>query len=195
MNDKVETRLKPVWAIEDFDSVARDLTDCIKMPENLDIVHEFPGTLGRLGSNYAHTVDDLRNTAERCEKGQHEVFVAFAGSIAIGLSWITTRGETPKSIVEQSAPNVSGFIANPWRSAGLARLILADKMKILEENFGPSAWTLIDKKNTPSMKIAHAAGFSKMPKDKSVDERFNLFSYSSFPSPGQVILRTGIKLN
>ncbi len=174
--DKIE--LIPVAdAIDDFPAVARVLTPAIASPENEDIEHEFPDTIKRLGTNVDGSVKDLQNCADRCKAGEHEIFVVYAGKIAVGLSWITALGETPETVEDKTAPNVSGFIIHPYRRKGYGRQSLLERLKIVEVNFGKTAWTLVDKENDASMAMVLQAGFMQMPEDKTVKANYNLFVY------------------
>lgn len=176
----MHTRLIPVGEVADYSSVARDLTPALALPENADIDREFPRTIARLGTTHQGAVEDLQKTAERCEVGVHEVFVAYVGSTAVGLSWITAKGTPPVSIEDPSSPNISGFIVNPWRNSGYGREFSVGILKIVNQNFGGRAWTLIDKSNDASAALARSVGFELMPKDSSIaDRRYNLFTWSS----------------
>lgn len=164
-------------AINDFPAIARVLTPAIAAPENNDIEYEFSGTVRRLGTSVDGTISDLHDNAARCRTGEHEIFIVYAGKVAVGLSWITGRGKTPESVEDQSAPNVSGFIIHPYRRNGYGMQSLLQRLKIVEAHFGDTAWTLVDKKNEASTQMVTQAGFKQMPADKSVKPNYNLFVY------------------
>ena len=118
----------------------------------------------------------IEATREVVKIRSREQFIVSFGQRAVGLCLITNQIESPPCI-DQAWPNISGFIMNPFRGRGLGRFSIEERMKIVEQNFGNHAWTLVRDGNARSEHLVLDVGFEKT--DQKVDgwEGHHLFVY------------------
>jgi L-amino acid N-acyltransferase YncA len=180
MNFTVENaRLIPLDGNLDVTSAATDLHRWLSLPANHDIEKEFPGTAADFAIDEATAQSSLERIATRYVTGEREIFIVFAGEHAVGLS-LVTLSNNPPDCVDPLSPNLSGYIAHPWRMKGLGKLSLLKRLEIVEANFGSNAWTLVNKTNYISERMVESVGFQKTScDDPSVRQGYNLFTYSA----------------
>lgn len=151
-------RILPFSEITSLESVADDLRKQLSDPTNNDLNIHFSGTVARYSGEEEKVLANLEEARDLCETGKREQFIAFAGEKAVGMS-IVTNQITPPDGIDETWPNISGFICNPYRSLGLGRLSIQRRMETVDSNFGGHAWTYVRKGNIPAEMIVLGAGF------------------------------------
>lgn len=144
--------------IDDVDRLANNLRDLLRLPQNSDITEEFPRTVARYTDDIEQVIANLIIDRDAYVIGQREQFVAFSGSLAVGLSTVISRIKTPLGIPPEW-PNLSSFICRPYRGLGLGRLSMEVRMKVVQRNFGDHAWSLVRRDNEPSRHLIEDFGF------------------------------------
>jgi hypothetical protein len=160
-----------------LESVAHDIREQLSDPINQDLNIHFKGTVARYTGEEDEVLTNLEEARDLCETGKREQFIVFAGEKAVGMS-IVTNQVTPPDGIDETWPNISGFICNPYRSLGLGRLSIQHRMKIVDNNFDGHAWTYVRKGNVPAEKIVLAAGFRVTDIIVSGQEHQNVFLYN-----------------
>jgi len=152
--------------IETFDDhidlrvLAHDLSALLIKPENSDIAEEFPGSVSRYTGDIETVRSNLAEALADCKPGIRQQFIAFSGTQSVGMSVIRFADSIPRGI-QDTWPNVSGFICHPFRSQGLGGLSLAARLAVVRDQFGGDAWTQVKKTNVPSNRMVSHAGFVK----------------------------------
>jgi hypothetical protein len=152
--------------IENLRSVAEDFSLLLSRGDNTDIAIDFPGTMRRYTGDTSNVHNELLKTKEHCRPGIREQFIVFAGEIAVGLSAIQLVDEPPEGI-DAEIPNLSGLIANPWRSLGLGKLSLRHRLDIADNRFNSQAYSLVRKNNAISQKLVESNGLKIVGEDES----------------------------
>jgi RimJ/RimL family protein N-acetyltransferase len=152
--------------IKNIEPIARDFSRSLALPDNADIATEFPGTARRYSGDRENVHAELLKTQEQCQKGIREQFIIFAGQTAVGLSAIQLVDQPPEGI-EQTVPNLSGLIFNPWRGKGFGSLSLKYRLDIINERFNGKAYSLVRKDNVISQKLVEASGLTIVGEDES----------------------------
>jgi RimJ/RimL family protein N-acetyltransferase len=151
-------RIEPLTPNIDLGQLAYDLSSLLTDRSNKDIALEFPASVIRYTGGENHVLANLEETVRDCRPGVRQQFVAYSGERAVGMSVIRFADEVPDS-VQDSWPNVSGFICNPFRNQGLGRQSLLKRLEVVEEQFGGHAWTQVKKENAPSNAVVRRCGF------------------------------------
>lgn len=144
----------------DLDALALDLSKLLVSPANADIAEEFPSSVARYTGDIETVKSNLSEALEDCKPGVRQQFIAFAGSQAVGMSVIRFTDSTPEGI-DNTWPNVSGFICRPFRGLGLGTLSLQTRLLVVKAQFGGNSWTQVKKNNTASNRMVTHAGFVK----------------------------------
>lgn len=152
--------------IQDMHSVAVDFSGALVRSDNIDIAKDFPGTVRRYTGDVESVYAELMKTSEQCQAGTREQFIVYAGNIAVGLSAIQLVDEPPEGI-DESIPNLSGMIFNPWRGRGLGTLSLRYRLDIVDERFQGKAYSIVRKDNTISRKLVEASGLFAVKEDST----------------------------
>jgi GNAT superfamily N-acetyltransferase len=168
--------IQSIQNLESYMPVATDISSLLRHPTNEDIKIHFPGTVDRYTGTLNEVEANLREAADQCEIGTREQFIAFSGEIAIGMSIVTNQIKPPDGI-DESWPNLSGFVLNPYRNRGIGRLAMERRIEIVEQNFGGHAWTYVRKGNIPAEKIVSSVGFTKTDIVVPGQEYQNLYIY------------------
>lgn len=150
--------ITPINKIADIQQVALDLRRLLLLEENSDIKNDFPSIVKRYTASFDSAVEALNNGRKSFLEGQQEQFIVFSGGAAVGMSIVTNSIETPEGI-DPSWPNLSGFIANPYRKRGLGRLSLQRRLQSVRYNFDGHAWTLVRIGNEASERLVSNQGF------------------------------------
>jgi hypothetical protein len=153
-------QLRPFSEIDSFEQIAIDFNENLGREDNLDIENEFNGITARYGSGVKLAVENFEIAKARFTVGEYEQFIVSAGGRAVGLCLITNRLESPPDI-DQSWPNISGMIMNPFRGQGLGRFSIEERMKVVERDFGNHAWTYVKYENDPSNHLVASVGFER----------------------------------
>lgn len=169
-------RLQPFSEIESFATIATDFNLLLSRDDNHDIKTEFPATVERYGSGVAEAIEHLETAKDLMKPGEREQFIVSSGERAVGLCMITNQIDSPAGI-DQSWPNISGFVMNPFRGHGIGRFSIEERMKIVRERFDNHAWTLVQNGNSPSEHLVQDVGFEKT--DDTVDgwDGYRLYIY------------------
>lgn len=170
--------LVAITNVGDYRRAASDLHEFISAYPNDDIESEFPGTLVQY-SSLTSAQHNLERLIKSHSPGFREIFVVFAGTHAVGQA-IVTVSNNPPDAVDPSSPNVSGWIARPYRGQGIGKFSLRERLKVVEERFGGSAWTLVNKTNMISENNVRAAGFRCVSAEIQDWPQHNLFAWKSF---------------
>jgi GNAT superfamily N-acetyltransferase len=176
IEDSIMAGIRPIQDIDSYMATAIDLSSLLQDPANEDIGMHFPGTVSRYSGSFDAVAANLREAADQCETGKREQFIAFSGGVAVGMSIVTNQVESPEG-VDDSWPNLSGFVLNPYRNQGIGRLAMEHRIKVVERNFGGHAWTYVRKGNIPAEKIVTGAGFKKTDTVVPGQEHQNLYLY------------------
>ena len=160
--------------VQDIHLVADDLRSLLLRDDNADISLEFPNLVENYTRDTNSVIQELEAARERYSVGMHEKFIIFAGERAVGLSIITHSARRPRSI-QQGVPNLSGFIANPYRGIGLGRASLEARIKIVDERFGQRAWTSVRHANYISKNLVESVGFQL----DSMSDSESIYAYRS----------------
>lgn len=168
-------RITPYTEIESFENIAKDFNELLIRDDNQDIVAEFPW-VSKYSMGIDKTIDNFENTRDLCKPGEREQFIISFGEKAVGLGLINNQQDSPPGI-DDSWPNISGYIMNPYRGRGLGRFSIEHRMKIIEQNFGNHAWTLVRDDNVRSEHLVSSVGFEKTYQKVEGWENHNLFVY------------------
>lgn len=152
--------LRPLQEIESFQTIAEDFDAYLDRQDNNDIAGEFPATVRRYGSGVQAAIDNFEEARELTKIGEREQFIVTMGEQAVGLCLITSQIDNPPGI-DESWPNISGFIMNPFRGQGLGRFSIEQRMKVIQERFDDHAWTFVRDGNVRSEHLVLSAGFEK----------------------------------
>lgn len=169
-------KLTPLTEIMDFTDAAQDLSILLKRSDNTDIADEFPPTVSRYGGTASEAIVHMKEARDLCEVGSREQFIVYAGERAVGMCIITNQIAIPDGI-NPNAPNVSGFISNPFRGRGLGRFSIEERMKIVEKNFNNRAWTFVKDSNLTSEHLVISAGFQKSEREVEGWEGHHLYLF------------------
>lgn len=153
-------RVTPFFEISSFEQVAVDLGLSLNRADNEDIAKGFPSTVVRYGGAVLEAVANMETARSLYEVGKREQFIVFSGEKAVGLCIITNQIDVPEGI-SPNAPNISGFITNPYRGQGLGRLSIEERMKVVKKNFNDRAWTFVKDGNLPSEHLVTSVGFQQ----------------------------------
>lgn len=153
-------RITPLTEISVFSKPAEDLGDLLKRADNLDVAEEFPATVARYGGSASEAEANLEEARNLYTVGSREQFIVFSGEKAVGMCLITNQMDIPDGI-NPSAPNISGFVSNPFRNQGIGRISIEERMKIVEKNFSNRAWTFVKDTNSKSEHLVLSVGFQK----------------------------------
>lgn len=152
--------LRPLNEISDVSSVAKDFVEHLSGGDNEDVEAEFKGITARYGTDIEESIANLEKAKAKYSLGQYEQFIVSSGQRAVGLCLITNQLEIPPGI-DESWPNISGFIFNAYRGKGLGRFSIEERMKVVERDFGNHAWTFVRDGNDPSEHLVTSVGFEK----------------------------------
>jgi GNAT superfamily N-acetyltransferase len=151
--------VKSLAEINDLRSVATDLRELLRLPDNEDIEEEFPGIYDLYGGDQANAVRYLEEVRADCQTGECERFIAFSGKRAVGVSVImrTNKKNVPIGI-RPEAPCLSGYVCHPYRRQGIGRLFLATQLQVADARFGGMAWALVHSTNDVSRHTVTTVG-------------------------------------
>lgn len=169
-------RITPFVDIDNFTQPATDLAELLKRSDNEDIAEGFPATVSRYGGSVEEAVKHMEAARELYAIGRREQFIVFSGERAVGLCVITSELDIPEGI-DPSTPNISGFVANPFRGQGLGRFSIEERMKVVKKNFDNRAWTFVKDDNYRSEHLVLSVGFRKT--DRAIEgwEGHHLFLF------------------
>ena len=174
-------RIAPLTEIGDFSTTAEDLSTLLKRADNTDIAQEFPPTVARYGGIALEAKANLEVAASLYEVGSREQFIVFSGETAVGMCIITNQIDIPDGI-NPKVPNISGFVANPFRNQGVGRLSIEERMKVVEKNFNKSAWTFVKDDNLISEHLVLSVGFQKTDREVEGWEGHHLYLFGDTES-------------
>ena len=175
-------RVISLTEIDDFTSTAKDLSSLLQRPDNADIAGEFPATVSRYGGDVVESKAHLEAARDLYKIGSREQFIVFSGEHAVGMCLISNALDTPPEGINPSAPNISGFISNPYRARGLGRLSIEERMKVLKKNFDNRAWTFVRDGNFPSEHLVTSVGFQKTDREIEGWEGHHLYLFGDAES-------------
>lgn len=178
--------LQPFSSIKSFQQIAEDFNTHLARGDNQDVATEFPATVVRYGSGVDEAVHNLEEARGLYETGSREQFIVLSGKRAVGLCLITNQIDNPPGI-NDSWPNISGFIMNPFRGRGLGRFSIEERMKVVEENFGNHAWTFVRDGNDHSEHLVMSVGFEKTEQAVEGWDGHSLFIYDGNSSSSKVL--------
>lgn len=153
-------KITPIIDIAEFGPIARNLNELLKRPDNADIKVEFPLTVTNYGGKISEAIVKLKRARELYVVGTREQFIVFAGQKAVGICIITNQLDIPEGL-DLTSPNISGFIAHPFRGQGLGRLSIEEQLKFIKKDFNNQAWTFVKDGNLPSEHLVTSVGFQK----------------------------------
>jgi hypothetical protein len=153
-------RIIPLTKIGDFAKPAEDLSGLLKRTDNIDIAEEFPPTVAKYGGVTLEAKANLEAARSLYAVGSREQFIVFSGEKAVGMCIITNQMDIPDGI-KPNAPNISGFVSNPFRNQGIGRVSIEERMKVVEKNFDNQAWTFVKDTNLKSEHLVLSVGFQK----------------------------------
>lgn len=163
----------PLVEVEDVDSLAVNLKSLLEYESNNDISIDFPSTYRAYTDGLYEVRDKICRERELYSPGEREVFIAFAGLIAVGLSVVVRNINAPQG-VDPSWPNLSGFVCNPYRGMGIGRLSMETRMRVVRDSFDGKAWTMVREDNLQSSHLVSSVGFKVV----SRHENYNVYTYS-----------------
>jgi predicted acetyltransferase len=169
--------LVPVTELSDYSASAADLCEFLGMPGNEDIEIEFPNTLSQYW-DLATAEESLSRLAKRHEAGKREIFVVMAGGLTVGQAIVTLSDQTPEQ-VDNTWPNVSGWIVKLFRGQGLGKFSLEKRLEVVRARFGGNAWTLVNKTNAISEKNVTDLGFECLSRKLKDKPEYNLFTWEN----------------
>ncbi|HRN90394.1 MAG TPA: hypothetical protein PK265_01085 [Candidatus Saccharibacteria bacterium] len=169
-------RILPLGEIYNLENVALDLNRLLSRKDNNDIRDGFPATFTRYTGDLRKVVSNLDIAKSLYKTGKREQFIIFAGTRAVGLSIVTTDIDNPVG-VDESWPNISGFVCNPFRGQGLGRLSIETRMRVVKENFNNAAWTFVKNGNKPSEHLVRDVGFKKSRGELASPEGHTLYLF------------------
>ena len=172
----IMNRLIPLNEIKDFSSIATDMVEHLHRPDNLDVTEEFPATVSRYGVDRDEAIANFEAARELYTIGSREQFIVASGERAVGMCLITNQIDIPEGL-NPEAPNISGFIANPFRGAGLGRFSIEARMKVIKKNFHNRAWTFVKDTNLPSDHLVQSVGFRKTDREVEGWEGHHLYLF------------------
>ena len=174
-------KITPLIEIGDFTTSAEDLSNILKRTDNTDIAHEFPATVARYGGAALNAKANLETAAGLYKIGSREQFIVFSGEKAVGMCLITNQLDIPDGI-NPNVPNISGFVANPFRNQGIGRVSIEERMKVVEKNFNNSAWTFVRDDNVISEHLVLSVGFQKTNREVEGWEGHHLYLFGDAES-------------
>lgn len=174
-------RVVALTEIADFTIPAEDISTLLKRTDNIDIAHEFPDTVARYGGTALEAKVNLEAAARLYATGSREQFIIFSGEKAVGMCLITNQIDTPTGI-NPDAPNISGFVANPFRNQGLGRISIEERMKVVKKNFNNRAWTFVRDDNLVSEHLVLSVGFQKTDREVEGWEGHHLYLFGDTES-------------
>lgn len=169
-------KLLPFKDINSFTGIAQDFTELLARDDNEDIRNQFPETVGRYGKNVLDAVENFEITKTLIKTGEREQFIVSCGEKAVGLCLISAQIKSPPGI-DDSWPNISGFIMNPYRGRGLGRFSIEERMKVVKNNFSNHAWTFVRDDNLISEHLVLSVGFEKTDQQVAGWEGHHLYVY------------------
>ena len=147
----------PLTSITDIYQVAEELKAQLEVEANSDIAEEFPDTVERYTGDLFQIELNLRKTISECEIGRREQFLTLVDGKVAGMNVVRLVSDVPVGIPITS-PNLSGYIARPWRGIGIATCVMRELLKTVDNNFNGIAHTTIRPENTPSLTLARNNG-------------------------------------
>lgn len=175
-NTQVKERLFiPLQEVEDLPYVADEMCKLLQQPCNRDIADEFPQTVRKYGTSPEQALQHFEEAQDICQIGERELFIIFLGRQVVGLSLVTKLPAVP-DIIPLSWPNLSGYIAHPYRGQGLGRFSLENRLNIVDEHFGGHAWTLVRDTNTASQRLVTSVGLARVKAPEIIGH--DLFTYT-----------------
>lgn len=174
-------QIMPLSEISDFSAPAEDLSAVLKHPDNADIADEFPATVMRYGKTVLEAQANLEAAKDLYEIGSREQFIVLSGERAVGMCLITNQIDIPEGI-DPTAPNISGFVANPFRNKGVGRVSIEERMKIVAKNFNNRAWTFVKDDNVISEHLVRSVGFQKTNREIEGWEGYHLYLFGDAES-------------
>ena len=174
-------RIVRLTEIDDFTAPAEDLSTLLKRADNIDVEQEFPPTVARYGGLASQAKANLETAASLYEIGSREQFIVFSGKKAVGMCLITNQIDIPDGI-NPNVPNISGFVANPFRNKGIGRVSIEERMKVVEKNFNNSAWTFVRDDNVISEHLVLSVGFQKTNREVEGWEGHHLYLFGDAES-------------
>jgi RimJ/RimL family protein N-acetyltransferase len=180
-HNHVMYRIAPLTEIGNFTAPAEDLSSLLKRADNTDVAQEFPATVARYGGSASEAEANLEAAAHLYEVGSREQFIVFSGEKAVGMCLITNQIDIPDGI-NPNVPNISGFVANPFRNQGIGRVSITERMKVVEKNFNNRAWTFVRDDNLISEHLVLSVGFQKTNKEVKGWEGHHLYLFGDTES-------------
>jgi len=180
-HNHVMNRITQLTEIGNFAAPAKDLSNLLKRADNTDVAQEFPATVARYGGATSEAIANLEAAARLYEVGSREQFIVFSGKIAVGMCLITNQMDIPDGI-NPNVPNISGFVANPFRNQGIGRVSIEERMKVVEKNFNNRAWTFVRDDNLISEHLVLSVGFQKTNREVEGWEGHHLYLFGDTES-------------
>lgn len=165
----------PFVDIDDTYKVAEELNAQLTDETNSDIAVEFPDTVERYTGEVEVVASNLSRTISECRTGMREQFLTVVDGEVAGMYVVRLVDETPWGIPSNS-PNLSGYIARPWRGSGIATFVMKRQLETVNDSFGGIAHTLIRPENIPSLTLARRNGLKET---GQIQNGRLVFSYSS----------------
>lgn len=169
-------KITPIIDITELGPVAKSLNGLLKRPDNTDIKVEFPLTVTKYGGKVTEAVVNLKKARELYGVSTREQFIVFSGQKAVGMCIITNQLDIPEGL-DPSSPNISGFIAHPFRGQGLGRLSIEERLKFVKKDFNNRAWTFVKDGNLPSEHLVTSVGFRKSEREIEGWEGHHLYLF------------------
>jgi GNAT superfamily N-acetyltransferase len=173
----VKAEILPLQNISDIGPVAHDLREGMLDRSNNDLLGDFPSMVTEFAISKTDGLEELSEMQDSCIPGTKELFVAFSGATAVGLSGVE-KVSFPVQEVSPEWPMLWGFVHNPWRRQGIGALMTQARLDAVTNHFGGKAWAMVRTDNRPSMKNMQKAGF-KMTSLTEEDHPQGIFVYDA----------------